>query len=174
MVSKSDSRLCAAIDVCLRVLTLGRQSRFLSEYHTVLGEKLYLAPTFALMTDDAKYVLLRHERIHLRQRKRYGSFLMALLYLLPIFPMGLALGRARIEWEAYEETLRASAELYGLRALEQSNLKQFIINRFTGPDYGYMWPFPSRVAKWYEEAVAKIRTEVRENPEVTLNTEGHR
>jgi hypothetical protein len=158
MLPKASSRRCVVIDKLLRGLTFGRLSRFLSHYHTVLGETLYVAPSWETMSDRDRVILLRHERVHLRQRRRYGSFLMALLYLLPILPVGLALGRARLEWEAYEETLLATAELYGLEALDGSSLKEWLVARFVGPDYGYMWPFPNQVAKWYEATKQRIRT----------------
>jgi hypothetical protein len=168
---KAGSRLCLLIDRCLRYLTFGRQSRFMTEYFTVLGETLYLAPTWESMTDDQRYVLLCHERVHLRQRKRYGSLGMTFLYLVPILPMGLALGRARLEWEAYEETLRASAEVYGIESLVDDNLKKRIVARFTGPDYGFMWPFPNQVARWYERALVKIQSPNANNAD--LKAEGH-
>lgn len=157
LVSKSDDRLSRWIDRCLRGLTFGRQNRYLSEYHTVLGETLFLAPTWQQMDDRARYVLLCHERVHLRQRRRYGNALMAILYLLPIFPVGLALGRARIEWEAYRETLRATAEMYGLAVVEGPELRSRIVARFTGPDYGWMWPFPGTITRWYDCAVEQLR-----------------
>jgi len=37
-----------------------------------------------------------------------GDLTMALVYLLPVLPLFLAWGRARIEWEAYVETIRAT------------------------------------------------------------------
>jgi hypothetical protein len=157
LVPKSGDRLSRIIDQCLRIVTLGLQNRYLTEYHTVIGETLYLAPTWNGMDDPARYVLLCHERIHLRQRRRYGTLGMALLYLLPLLPLGLALGRARIEWEAYRETLRASAEMYGMAAVEQPALRAKIVERFTGPDYGWMWPFPRTVAEWYDCAVKELR-----------------
>lgn len=173
MLPKTGSTLCRAIDQCLRLVTLGGQSRFMTQYHTVLGERLYLAPTWDSMSDSQRYILLRHERIHLRQRRRWGSFLMTYLYIFPIFPLGFALGRARIEWEAYEETLRATAEVYGPQSLRDSGLKECIIARFTGPDYGYMWPFPNQVARWYEAALAKIQAQaISCNPHDSKD-EGH-
>jgi hypothetical protein len=157
LVPKSGDWLSRGIDRCLRVVTLGRQDRYLSEYHTVIGHTLFVASTWDEMDDRSRYVLLCHERIHLRQRDRYGTVGMALLYLLPVFPLGLALGRARMEWEAYEETLRATAALYGMDALEGSELRARIVERFTGPDYGWMWPFPRTVARWYDCAVEDLR-----------------
>ena len=52
------------------------------------------------MSDIARTVLLRHERVHLRQRRRYGFLPFAILYLIPLLPLGLAYFRARFEWEA--------------------------------------------------------------------------
>src|SRR5690606_30517173 len=101
-------------------------------------------------------ILLRHERVHLRQRRRYGTIGMGLLYLLPFFPLGLAYGRARIEWEAYRETLRATAELAGLARARDAALRERIITRFTGPDYGWMWPFRRTIERWYDAAIAEL------------------
>jgi hypothetical protein len=81
---------------------------------------------------------------------------MTFLYLFPIFPLGLAYGRARIEWEAYTETLRATAQLKGLDAARSSALRQEILRRFTSADYGWMWPFESRVRRWYDRAIEEI------------------
>jgi hypothetical protein len=101
-------------------------------------------------------ILLRHERVHLRQRRRYGGALMTFLYLVPFLPLGLAYGRARIEWEAYTETLRATAELRGPEALQSADLREQIVRRFTGPDYGWMWPFRSMVEGWYDRVVREL------------------
>ena len=79
---------------------------------------------------------------------------MAFVYLVPFFPLFLAYGRARLEWEAYTETLRATAEVYGAPAAEA--LRERIVSRFVGGDYGWMWPFPSHVHRWFDEAMAEI------------------
>jgi hypothetical protein len=81
---------------------------------------------------------------------------MTFLYLIPFFPLGLAYGRARIEWEAYEETLRATAELLGLDAARASQLRAHIVARFTGPEYGWMWPCERSVQGWYDRALANL------------------
>jgi hypothetical protein len=106
------------------------------------------------MSDAARYILLRHERVHLRQRQRMGDLAMAFVYLVPIFPIFLAWGRARIEWEAYVETIRATAEVHGLDAARA--LEPEIVERFTGPDYGWMWPFPGTVRRWFAEAIRAV------------------
>lgn len=157
LVPKQDDRLSHCIDRLLRAVTFGRLNRYLSDYFTVIGDTLFLAPSWDSLDDRARYVLLCHERVHLEQRRRYGTLGMALLYLLPILPIGLALGRARIEWEAYRETLRATAEVYGLEVLDSDEFRMRIIRRFVGPDYGWMWPFPRTIARWYDEALRELR-----------------
>jgi hypothetical protein len=144
------------IDMALRAVTMGGQCSYLTHYHTVIGNTLYVPPTWNSMSDVERVILLRHERVHLRQRRRYGGFLMTWLYLMPFFPLGLAYGRARIEWEAYEETLRATAELLGLEAARSPRLRAHIVRRFTGPEYGWMWPFERSVQAWYDRALAQL------------------
>jgi hypothetical protein len=154
VVPKRDSRLQRAISVALAVVTLGGQRHYMTRYHTVLFGKLYVPDVWAKMSDDARYILLRHERVHLRQRRRMGDVAMGFLYLVPILPLFLAWGRARIEWEAYIETIRATAEVHGLDAARQ--LEDEIVQRFTGPDYGWMWPFPGAVRRWFAQVIADL------------------
>ncbi len=154
IVSKRKSPLQLAIGQLLALVTLGGQRTYVSRYHTVMFGKLWVPDSWPQMSADARYVLLRHERVHLRQRARMGDVAMALVYIFPFFPLGLAYGRARIEWEAYEETIKATHEVYGMAAL--SRLKRELVERFTGPDYGWMWPFPRTIERWFDEAVARL------------------
>jgi hypothetical protein len=160
VVSKAGNPFSIAIDVALKLITAGAQRRYLSHYHTVIGDTLYVPPGWIAMSDVDRVILLRHERIHLRQRRRMGTVWMTLVYLLPFFPLGLAYGRARIEWEAYCETLRATAELRGIEAARAPLLRREIVRRFTGGDYGWMWPFRRQVESWYDEAVADLAIEL--------------
>lgn len=154
ILRKRDSALQKAIGQFLAVVTLGGQRHYLTRYHTVLFGKLYVPDAWDAMDDGARYVLLRHERVHLRQRRRMGDVAMALAYLLPFFPVGLAWGRARIEWEAYVETIAATAELYGLDAARA--LEGEIVRRYVGPDYGWMWPFPGTIRKWFADVIERL------------------
>src|SRR5664280_3140873 len=157
LVRKSDSRLMRAIDRFLRILTLGRGTRFLTEYHTVLGYTLFVAPSWEILSDVDRIVLLRHERVHLRQCRRFGFLGLAFLYLVPFLPVGLAYGRAKLEWEAYSETLRALVELRGNLVLDDQEFRARIIQRFVGPDYAWMWPFRSSIEKWYDNLILELR-----------------
>src|SRR5262249_6561271 len=152
-----DSSLQRAIHVALAMITLGGQRSYLTRYHTVLFGKLWVPESWDAMGDLDRYVLLRHERIHLRQRKRMGDVWMGFVYLVPFFPLFLAYGRARIEWEAYTETLRATAEVRGVHAAE--GLREHIVGRFVGPDYGWMWPFRGAVNGWFDAVMDELRAE---------------
>ncbi len=155
---KRESLLQRAIHIVLAMLTLGGQRVYLTRYHTVLFGTLWVPDAWDGMTDADRYILLRHERVHLRQRKRMGDVMMTFFYLVPFFPLFFAWGRARIEWEAYVETIRATAELQGIEAA--ANLRAHIVKRFTGPEYGWMWPFPSAVNRWFDEALADVKAEL--------------
>jgi hypothetical protein len=157
ILPKRGRRLQGAISLALAMLTLGRQRHYVSRYHTVLFGKLYVADTWATMSGDERYVLLRHERVHLRQRRRMGDLVMAFVYLVPFFPLCFAWGRARIEWEAYVETIRATADVYGLDAARA--LRGEIVRRYVGPDYGWMWPFPSAVHRWFSAVIGQLEGE---------------
>ncbi len=156
IVPKRGNALSQAIDLALRIVTLGGQRHYCSRYHTVIGDTLYVPETWSQLADVDRVILLRHERVHLRQRRRYGAALMTFLYLVPFLPLGLAYGRARMEWEAYTETLRATAELCGLAAARDQQLRERIVRRFTGPDYGWMWPFRATVERWYDRALSDL------------------
>jgi len=159
LVPKSASRLMTCMDWALRCLTVGKQSTFLTEYHTVIGDTLYLAPAWDSLGEADRVALLRHERVHLRQRRRYGFLGLAFIYLIPIFPLGLAYGRARLEWEAYSETIRALFEMRGMSVLSDQDLRHRIVGRFVGPDYGWMWPFRKSVEKWYDALLLALSSE---------------
>jgi hypothetical protein len=156
IVHKRDSRLSRAIDIALRCLTLNGQREYMTRFHTVIGDTLYVPSCWDDTPPIDRIITLRHERVHLRQRRRYTLPGMALLYLLLPLPLGLAYGRARIEWEAYEETLRATFELKGERALLSPALERHVVDQFVGPNYGWMWPFEATVTAWYDAAVDRI------------------
>lgn len=160
IVPKAKSPLSIAIDGALRLVTLGAQRHYMTRYHTVIADTLYVPEAWHAMDDVARVILLRHERVHLRQRRRYGFLPFAALYLVPFFPLGLAFWRARFEWEAYRETLRATAELRGLPALGDAALRREIVRRFVSGDYGWMWPFPRTIERWFDLAVSEIRGEL--------------
>ncbi|HVW25836.1 MAG TPA: hypothetical protein VHC69_10725 [Polyangiaceae bacterium] len=161
IVPKEGDGFSKLIDAALKLVTLGGQRHYLTHYHTIIGYTLYVPASWNQGTDVERLILLRHERVHMRQRRRYGMVGMAFLYLVPLLPLGLAYGRARLEWEAYEETLRATAEHLGIEVARSKALRSKLIERFTGPDYGWMWPFPKTVGRWIDDAVRDIERRAR-------------
>jgi hypothetical protein len=144
------------VDVLLRLLTFGRMRTYASDYTTVLLRTIYVPSSWERRSDADRYVTLRHEAVHLRQARRYTPLGMALIYALPFFPVGLAYGRARIEWEAYAETLRAIAEVHGLDAAAAPAQRARIVLQFTSAAYGWMWPFPKTIERWIDDELLRI------------------
>ncbi|HEX9102566.1 MAG TPA: hypothetical protein VF997_10195 [Polyangia bacterium] len=142
-----------AIHQLLRVVTLGAQSAYLDRYVTTLWHTVYVPPDWEARPIEERWATLRHELVHVRQFERWGV-LMAIAYLLLPLPLGLAWFRMRFEREAYEETLRAWHELGGRAACER--LRAHVIQQFTSGAYGWMWPFPRAVARWFDDFVASL------------------
>ena len=159
VVDKADDAFSKLVDGALKVVTLGGQRHFMTRYVTTIGRTIYLPAGWAARTPESRYVTLRHEAVHLRQFRRWGVVGTAVIYLLPILPMGLAWGRARLEWEAYAETLRATAEVHGLDAARRPELHRYIRVQFTGPAYGWMWPFDHVIQAWIDRALREIALE---------------
>jgi hypothetical protein len=156
IIDKADDPLSRSIDRALRVLTFGGQSAYTTRYVTTIGQRIYLPTSWAGREEIDKIVTLRHEAVHLRQFRRLTLIGMSLIYLLPILPLGLAWGRARLEWEAYAETIRATAELKGEEAARDPVLHAHIVKQFTGPAYGWMWPFGGMVRRWIAEELGRL------------------
>lgn len=143
-----------AIHRLLQVLTLGAQSHYLDAYVTTIGNSIFLPPDFASRALVDRYATLRHEVVHLEQFRRWGLVPMAIAYLLLPFPVGLAWCRMRLERAAYEESIRVHHHLGGQAATER--LREHVIRQFTSGSYGWMWPFPRAVARWYDNFVARL------------------
>lgn len=158
VVWKEDSWLMRFLAWFLRYLTLGRQRTFQTAYITTIGCKVYVPADWRTLSDIAKTIVLRHERVHMRQRRRYGMVLFSFLYLLFPLPGGLAYFRAKFEMEAYEETIRSTVELYpnGAALVLKPEAKKQMIENFIGPGYFWMWPFRARIERWYDATVSKV------------------
>jgi len=147
------------LDLAVTIVTFGGQRQFATRYVTTIGSRIYLPIGWADRSDDDRYIVLRHEAIHLRQFRAYGLIGMSVIYLLPLFPLGLAWGRARLEWAGYRETLRAIAEVRGIAGAETAQVRAHIVHQFTSGAYGWMWPFPRTIERWIDRAIEEIRLE---------------
>jgi hypothetical protein len=154
---KAESRLHAAIGAVLRVVTLGAMNDYVSGYHTVIGQTVYVAAGWEKASPETRVITLRHERVHMRQFRRFTPVGMAVLYLLVPLPIGLAYFRYRFEAEAYAESIRATREAYGLPHVESTAYRERIVGHFTGAGYGWMWPFRRAIERWYDGVLATCR-----------------
>jgi hypothetical protein len=156
LVKKHESALHRLIHRGLIVITVGRMRAYLDGYQTTIGRSIYVTRDWDDLPRDDRYVTLRHELIHLRQFRQFTTPLMALLYLLIPLPMGLSYFRAHFEKEAYAESIRAAAEVYGPDHVARTSYRDHIIGQFTGASYGWMWPFRRNMESWYDSVLASL------------------
>jgi hypothetical protein len=156
LIHKHDSLLQRSIGSVLKVVTYGGQRSYQTRYTTTLGERVYVPVGWDEWAADERWLVLRHERVHLRQFRRWTFPLMALLYLALPLPLGLAWARMRFEREAYEETIRAGAELYGRAHVCNAAFRERIVEQFVSGAYGWMWPFRGSMERWYDGVLATI------------------
>ena len=154
IVRKDRSTLHRMIHVALIGLTLGRMRSYLDSFQTTIRKTVYVTADWDDWSADRRYVTLRHEAVHLRQFRRYTLPGMALLYVLLPLPMGLAWFRAYFEKEAYAESIRAAAEVWGRDYPHRPEYRAHVIDQFMGPSYGWMWPFRRSLERWYDHVLA--------------------
>ncbi len=151
LVAKHEVWHQRALGHLLRAITLGGQRHYLARYVTTIGRTIYVTPDWAERSAADRWMTLRHEKVHVEQFRRWGLVPMALAYILLPLPIGLAWCRMRLEREAYEETVRCAFALGGRRATDQ--LRAHVIRQFTSGAYGWMWPFPRALGRWYDAFV---------------------
>ena len=155
LVKKSDSLFMKILNVLLRIITFNSQKFFMTRYITTIGETVYTPDSWADMSDRSKIIVLRHERVHMRQKKKYTFLLFTILYLLIPFPFFIAYFRMKFEKEAYEESIKLQVLLYSKTSAKSIKFKEFIVKQFTTSMYGWMWVFKSSIEKWVDETVEK-------------------
>ena len=143
VIKKEDSKL-------MRILfeaTLMRLwcPNFMLTYTTVFAGKAYMPEKF--IGTLTGYEILRHERVHLRDAKKYPIIfeLSYLLFLPTVFSM-----RAFWEFRAYCESLKAQNELYGYISTRNLN---FYIDQFVGSSYFFMFPFKKTLRRKFLECI---------------------
>lgn len=109
---------------------------FMTAYVTVMFGRVYM-PAHLIGTYTG-YMILRHERVHLRDAARW-PLLFELSYLFFPLPFVLTL-RAYWEYRAYCESLVVEAERYGY--VRRDSI-EFYVGQFTGSYYLWMFPFPA-------------------------------
>lgn len=160
VLDKADSPFCRLLDRALRVLTFGKQDRFMSQYVTTLGKRIYTPKNWLRYKPGDRYLILRHEAVHVRQFRRLTWPGMTLVYLLLPLPMGLAGGRAWLEWQGYRESIIATWQLRGPEAARDKSFTEDIVARFTSADYAWMWLPGGQVRRW----IARLLADLEANP----------
>lgn len=156
IIKKPESRFQRMIDRLLKIVSVGLIKDYLDGYHTTVGQRIYVTGDWEEISRNRRYLTLRHELVHVRQFRRFTLPLMALLYVLLPLPAGLAWFRAHFEKQAYAEEIRATAELYGKDHVSAPAFRENIIGQFTGPAYGFMWPFRRAMERWYDRILAGL------------------
>jgi len=156
IVRKDRAPLHKAIHYALWALTFGRLTSYLDAFQTTIGRTVYVTPDWDDLDLDHRYVTLRHEAIHLRQFRSFTLPGMAVLYLLVPLPLGLAWFRAHFEKQAYAESIRAAAEVWGPDYPRRPEFRRHVIEQFTGAAYGWMWPFRRGLERWYDQVLASL------------------
>lgn len=156
IVSKSKSRLMKVIDIFLKVITFWQMKTFMTKATTTMGHTVYTSSEWGSRSLLIRASVIRHERVHMRQRRRYGAIVYAIIYLFWPLPCLLAMGRRDLEREAYQETIRAWAEYFGLEKLQRPEVRDFFVGQFTSATYFWMWPFRKSMERWYDEFLQKV------------------
>lgn len=156
IVQKDRSTLHRALDVAIRIVTLGRMRDYLDGYQTTIGKTVYVTADWERRDRRERYITLRHEAVHLRQFRKFTLPVMALLYIFVPLPLGLAYFRARFEQAAYAESIRATAETFGRDAPRRPAYRAHVVAQFLGPSYGWMWPFRAAIERWYDRVLASL------------------
>lgn len=161
-VSKEESGLMKLINFILRCLTFGQMKTFMTDFTTTLGYTVYTPLGWGMRSETSRAVTLRHERVHMRQRQKYGFFIFSFLYLF-VLPFGRAFYRTKFEKEAYEESMLASAEYYGEDILEHKSTRDHYVKQFTSSSYLWMWTNEKDIVAWYDTTHARISRRLNPN-----------
>jgi hypothetical protein len=152
--AKSESFLMKTVDVVLRIITFNRMKAFMTGFITTMGTTVYVPDNWDELMPTSQCITLRHERVHMRQARKYGRLLFSFLYLFCWLPVWRAHWRTKFEKEAYEESMRALLE-YGE---DPTNIvfRTRTIQHFTSQQYFWMWTDEAAVAAWFDAAAKRI------------------
>jgi len=156
LIPKASVWWMKVISVLLKIITFGQMISFMSRYVTTIGNTIYTSELWDDNPPFMKAALIRHERVHMRQRKSMGSIRYALTYLFWPLPVVFAAGRKRIEMGGYAESMVAYTEYYGIEFVKLTRIRERIIGEFTGSTYFWTWPFRKSIERWYDGVVSHL------------------
>lgn len=156
LVPKSSSRFMKACNVGLLIITFGLMRSFMHTFTTTIGYTVYTPSRWPTWDWQSRSIIIRHERVHMRQRAQTSMVWYAIKYLLLWFPCVFAYFRMKYEMEAYEESMKADAEYYGGHILRSSEYRRRMIGHFTSAHYFWTWPWSRRIEEWYDTTVDRL------------------
>lgn len=156
LVAKDKSFFMKLCNVGLLIITFGMMRGFMHVFTTTVGYKVYTPSRWTSWDWQIRAIILRHERIHMRQRKAMSMLLYAIEYLFLWFPCFFAYFRMKYEMEAYEESMRADKEYYGGHLLRDSKYRREMISHFTSAQYFWTWPWRERIERWYDDTADRL------------------
>lgn len=154
LVAKADSGFMKFLHVCLLIITFGQMKTFMDKFTTTIGYTVYTPSIWEQRSEKVRMLILRHERVHMEQKRRHG-FWFTISYLLFPLPCVWAYCRMKYEMEAYEVTIQVKWEYFGRRGFTPE-AREAMISRFTGPSYFWTWPWRKRIEEWYDELVSRF------------------
>lgn len=176
---KNESRYMKFLNVFARLFN----PRFMDDYVTTLGSKVYFPSRDKLIKNGGSYAeVLAHELVHIEERDEQGDsayflryafpqilaalalisicavwspwFLLALVFLLALAPLPSP-GRRDIELNGYEMSLSFTFWKYGKITDEDV---EWYARQFSGPAYYFMWPWHKSVVHELKLRAIGIRT----------------
>ena len=146
-----------ALHYIVMVVTFGGNRDFLKGYYTTIGPWIGVPEGWEKRSLAGRIAVLEHECTHIRQCKKFGFGnaivglpLYTMLYLLLPLPIGLAYFRWRFEREAYAWGINARISI---EPYMRAHLIDSAVVQLTSGKYGWTWPFPERVRRYFEEHV---------------------
>jgi hypothetical protein len=135
----------------------------MQSFITTVGHTVYVPADWDSKPETNKITVLRHERVHMRQAKKYTRFLFGFLYLFFPFPVIFAYYRMKFEREAYAESMLAASEYHGIDSIKDFVYKNKVISHFTSAEYFWAWPWRKSLQRWYDEQVSNIESKLMNN-----------
>jgi hypothetical protein len=151
ILKKSESWLMKTISKLLFFISFGKNQSFMINFITTIGNTVYVPDGWDNKPEKSGIEILMHERIHMRQSKKLTPIIYSLAYLFFPIPVGFAWARAKLEWEAYAESMRVKSYFQGIDSIKTPEFKEYLFSNFTGPSYLFMMPFRSVLEKWYKQ-----------------------
>ena len=167
IVLKKDSLLFSFFHLIGKVVTLGRGVSTWSRYTTTIFRTMYVPDDFFRWSDNARYRLLRHELVHMRQFRRWpikfldkkylwvlNALIMSVCYLLLPLPIFYTF-RSKFEREGYTQSLLSYYELYGFSSVYKQRQINNMGKLFGSNPYAFMWT-SRKGREWAEKTIYDI------------------